>query len=187
MGTIVRLSYAVSRISIGAMVVGTIAVYALHLGDWTLLGVRVYDHLAFVSLLALFTLFLNDLVFQPILSGQVAKLCKQTIMLADEGSVPAGQVSFANEVIDAMDRREKAAERISAIIGVVCYFVLGPRVGSPISEYIALAVLLFFPLLLLSPLSEQLKRMEFLNPSICQIACRLYESTHMSISNGTME
>lgn len=186
MGALVRFSSLVSRTSIGAMIVGTIAVYVFHLGDWTFLGMRIYGILVFSAMVALLNAFLLDLILYPALSGQVATLAKQTIMLADDGSMPAGQVSFAKEVVDAMDKREKMSCRLSAVIGLVCYFVLGPRVGSPVSEYVSLALLQFLPLLLLPPMSGQLGRMQALEPSIYDIADRLYQSIHIAITNGTM-
>lgn len=187
MGTLSRLSSAISRTSIGAMIVGAIAVYVFRLGDWTFIGTKVYDIFVFSTLVALFNAFINDLIIAPGLSGQVANLAKQSIMLSDDGSIPAGQVSFANEVIDAVDKREKMADRLSAVIGLVCYFVLGPRVGSPASEFITLAIFMFLPLFLLDPTRGQLKRMKALDSSIFEVAYGLYSSIHMAITNGAMK
>lgn len=186
MGTLVRFSNYVSRTSIGAMIVCTIAVYVFHLGEWTFLGTRIYSILVFSAMVALLNALIQDLVLYPALSGQVAALAKQAIMLSDDGNATAGQVSFAKEVIDAMDKREKTLCRLGAVVGLVCYFVLGPRIGSPVSEYVSLALLIFLPTLLLFAKSGQLSRMEALEPSIYDIAGRLYSSIHMAITNGTM-
>ena len=187
MGALTRLSAAVSRTSIGAMIVGAVAVYVFRLGDWTFLGTKVYDIFVFATLVALFNAFINALIIAPGLSGQVANLAKQTIMLSDDRSVPAGQVSFANEVIDAVDKRERMANRLSAVIGFVCYFLLGPRLGSPASEFISLAILIFLPLFLRNPMWGQLKRMQTLDASIFEVASGLYSSIHIAITNGTMK
>lgn len=187
MGKLIRLSLSVLRTSIGVMLVATIAVYVFHLNDWTILGVRIYSILVFSVLAALLNALLQDLIFFPGLSKQTASIAKQTIMLSDDGTIPAGHISFANEVINALDKRERIACRISAVLGVFCYFTLGPRVGSPISEYLTLAVLLYLPLLLLIPMQGPLKRMEALEPSIYAMANGLYTVIHGSIMRGTTE
>ena len=186
MGTLVRFSNFVSRTSIEISIVCCIAVYVFHLGEWTFLGTPIYGILVLFTMVALLNTFLQDLFLQPALSAQVATLAKQTIMLADYGSIPSGEASFAREVIDALDKREKLSCRLSAVIGIISYFVLGPRIGSPLSEYVTLALLIFLPPLLLFPMSEQLRRMNALDPSIYDIAGQLYSSIHMSITNGTM-
>lgn len=186
MSTLVKLGIRLNILCIIGIVIAAFAVYAFNLGGWKIGGVQVFTILVVLTFAALIISFLQNLVFKPALSGQAARFAKQAIMLEGDGEMTAGQVSFVNSVIDAKNRHEKIRYISGAIIGVVVYFVLGPNVGSPIAEFVTLAVLLLGPTIMGLLMQGSLTKMRILDPELFDSAIQLYSSAHGASFNASL-
>ena len=107
-------------------------------------------------------------------------------MLAGDGEMPAGQVSFVNGVIDAKNRHEKIRYISAAIIGVIVHLILGANVGSPVAEFATLAVLLLGPTIMGLLMQGSLTKMRVLDPELFDSAIQLYSSAHGAIFNASL-
>lgn len=186
MSTLVKLGIQANIICIIGMIIAAVAVYVFNLGAWKIGGIYVFSILVFLTFAALIISLLQNLIFKPALSGQAARFAKQAVMLASDGEMPAGQVSFVNGVIDAKSKHEKIRYISAAIIGVIVYFILGANVGSPIAEFATLAVLLLGPTIMGLLMQGSLTKMRVLDPELFDSAIQLYSSAHGASFNASL-
>jgi hypothetical protein len=186
MSTLVKLGIRANIICIIGMIIAAFAVYVFNLGGWKIGGFNVFSILVFLTFAALIISLLQNLILKPVFSGQSARLAKQAVMLAGDGEMSAGQISFVNSVIDAKNRHEKIRYISAAIIGVVVYFILGANVGSPVAEFVTLAVLLLGPTIIGLLSLGSFTKMRILDSELFDSAMQLYSSVHKANFNASL-
>lgn len=186
MSAIFRLGAKLNKLCWSGVVITGVMVYVFNLGEWTLSGVRIYTIFAGFLLTLLVTSFLKNLIILPALSSQTAQFAKQTVMLSEVDASTSGQAAFANEVIDTAKKLEITSHIAGAIGSVILYLFLGPRVGSPISEFAAVISLSIIPLIVTALTQGRLTRMKYLNAELYETAYGLYVSLNDSIISGRL-
>lgn len=181
MGMLVRICEWLSRTLLLLIGIDAIAIYVFGLGDWLLGGVRIFTFFEIETLLELLDLLLLNLFFRPGLYAQAAVRAKQALMLADDEDIRPLQWLYAKELIEEIAKLDKRSDRISAAIGIALYFFLGPRIGSPASEFIAIAIQLFLPGIIGSAFMAKLSRV---SPDMFDGVFALYHLATTQVRKG---
>jgi len=185
MGILTRLAYSIMRIGLLFSVIGAIAVHGFHVVDWKILGIDLNSILTIGTHVASIAALMIDLILEPGLASETADLTKQAFLLAEE-KLTDDELLFANEVVDAAKRFDKARLRVSVAVAIAAYYLAGHWIDGLWAEYVAFAILRSLPAFLSSfpSLSASVRTLYRLDPDITEFAARLYQSVFDSLALG---
>ena len=175
---LIKLAIRANILCMLGLIPSAIAVFVFGMAEWTFLGVEVIKLLMVFTYAALIVNFLQDALFKPIFFDRCAVICEQGIReVAKEQSLPVDALSFVFKVVRTCGKHNVYAYVGTAILAVVAFIVLGVNFGSPVSEFVALAILLFGPTLARYVTKGQLAKLRSIGPEGFETGIHYYKLT----------
>ena len=166
MGKAAKITASLSSVTVIVMAVSGIASYAFDFAWWKFLGIPILVIFVYATLISLILAFLQNVFFKPSFYKQISIVAKQFLRQSGDGvgGLSDRELAYAEELVDARTAHIKKSFIVGGIIGLVSYFLLGPNVGSPVSEIVTLLILYLSPTVIRLLTGSHLIKLRDLNP-----------------------